>query len=495
MAFTLVASACSRGAPTDAAPEVPAAGTVGSPELPKGDATPLEWTEAGLSGEATIDELIATDQGFIAYQFRGEQQAWVSKGGIDWIEADLDFGTANEAELGEVAIGGPGYVALGSTSDDDEVLWTSADGFTWERHDLDLEQPELGVFASVGLEGLIAGRNGLVLLGRLDPRDEGPDEHRFVVWTSVDGSEWNLVVDPFGSGAYIGEILSTNGGFVASGYGGQGEGYWLSTDGRSWEKSPAGFLDDSGFPAEPGMVRWGNKILTVVNPEDGVRLWTSTDGRAWEQLPASPTLSRADEFEISVMEVAAGPLGILLLGTLQPPARPEPPLVVEKDGLIATFDPETGRVTVTDSSSGDVLLEAEFFDPDAMAINEDDSVTLFHPDTGEALTTVTEEEFEEARVKAYEAAGRDPNEPHRDPSIPVLWFSPDGERWTSVTIEEISGLRQLPTSVVVGSEAVILRWSVFSPFEGEGGFEEEGFEEDTEILPEVIWVGTPGDEG
>ena len=510
LAGALVLAACDRSVEPPTQPqgdEQPTGATpttvttlVSEPVPPPSAEAPinLQWTESGLSGETFLDQLIATKEGFVAYRFSDGFQAWVSDDGIDWIPMDLVFEAATDLfRLFSITAGGPGYVAIGTTSDydavNDEVMWTSEDGFTWKRHDLDLERPELGIFASIGVRSVVRGPDGLVLTGRMAGED-GP----FVVWTSVDGSDWDLVEDPFGAGAYIGEILPAGDGFVTHGYvegpDGGGERFWLSTDGRSWEESPADFLNDSGFYAEPGLVRWGEKILSVVNTDEGIRLWTSTEGRTWEQLPASPTLSQTDEFNIFVMEVAAGPLGIVLMGELVPPQQPLLPVVIEKDDVIVTIDLETFRVTVTDRSTGDVLLEAELFDSDTSVFNEDDSITLLHPDSGEELVTVTPEEFEEAQAKAFKEAGIEPGFGEEQPT-PVLWFSPDGQRWTSMGIEETFGIvgiegigsAELPSEVVVGNDAVILRWSDRFEFV-------DGSEEDLEILPELIWVGRLTDE-
>ena len=159
---------------------------------------------------------------------------------------------------------------------------------------------------------------------------------------------------------------------------------------------------------------------------------------------------------------------------------------MDKDDLILTFDLEAFRVTVSDRSTGDVLLEAGLLDPDTTVINEDESITFLHPDTGEALVTVTSEEFEEAQAKAYEEAGIEDPGGEEAQLTPVLWFSPDGQRWTRVEIEETFGSTE-PSEVVVGNDAVILRWS--DRFEYVDDSEEE-FED----LPELIWVGRLTDE-
>lgn len=503
MVFTLVASACgssevstdSTGStlPIDVAVDSATTGTVGPPEPHEGDPTvSLEWTEAGLSGERFIEELIATDQGFIVYRFFDGPQAWVSEDGIVWTEADLDFGTANEAELDEVAIGGPGYLALGGTSDHDDVLLTSEDGLTWRQQDLDLEKVEVTGYEFAGLESVVAGPDGLVIQGSLTRI--GVDEHRFVVWASTDGTTWDLVEDPFGPGAYVWDILPTEDGFVTYGYVeglDGGDRIWWSSDGRSWEGSSPDFISD-GFLVEPGLVRWSDKILAAIQTEDGIKLWTSTDGRTWEQLPASPTLERTDEYEIGLTEVAAGPFGIVLTAELEPPRQPLPLVVIEKDDLVLTVELEGGRVTVFDGPNGSVMFEVRLEDEDVVVIDEDDgSITIVSPDTGENLTSFTFEEFGEAQNKAFERAGIDDPGSEEPQLIPVLFFSPDGERWRSVEIEEITGSAEFPRGTVVGDDAVILRFD--NSTENEGEFEDDS---ETDIfldVPELLWVGRLAD--
>jgi hypothetical protein len=95
-AIVLVASACgstdTSAAPTvstttpdtagqttasDAVEDTSASGAVSSPAtIPQGAAgAALEWEEAGLSGEAFIDELFVADQLFVAYRFAHGSQA------------------------------------------------------------------------------------------------------------------------------------------------------------------------------------------------------------------------------------------------------------------------------------------------------------------------------------------------------------------------------------------------------------------------------------
>jgi hypothetical protein len=237
----------------------------------------------------------------------------------------------------------------------------------------------------------------------------------------------------------------------------------------------------------------------VGETEKGFTVWESADGRTWRQLPASPLLEHTDQLRVSLDQIAAGPYGIVLMGELAPGARSqtESPLVMEKDNVILTLDfgSEEGRLTVTDRSTGSTLIDVDVISvfegrvADVAFSDDSSSITITHPETGEQ-TTFTEEDFEEARVKANEAAGIEPGFEREQVTIPMLLFSPDGERWTSVDLEETFEVDSLPdpdNGVVVGTNSVILRWLGY-PQDEEGS--EEGFEGDP---PDVIWVGTLGD--
>jgi hypothetical protein len=263
-ALVLVASACGSGdtsveadtsaeAPTttessptpENAADSPTTTEQGAPPEPQAgdDTVALEWTQAGLFGETFNATLLATDTGFVAYESDPTIEAFESESGVEWATADIDFGSGGSVDgFYSITPGGPGYVAFGMVAD--EVMWTSDDGLTWTRHDLDLEYPELGVFNSVEVDSVVVGHDGFVLLGRMDR--SSPDEHRFFVWTSDDGSDWTLVADAFPDGAYIGDILPTATGFITKGFvdGSEGGGaIWSSTDGTSWDEVDTGAMD------------------------------------------------------------------------------------------------------------------------------------------------------------------------------------------------------------------------------------------------------------
>jgi hypothetical protein len=207
---------------------------------------------------------------------------------------------------------------------------------------------------------------------------------------------------------------------------------------------------------------------------------------------------------VSLDQISAGPLGIVLAGEITQESQGEPPLVMEKDDIVLTLDfgSDSGRITVTDRSTGTVLIDADAIsvvegEVDGVAFSEDFStITVTHPDTGEQ-TTFTEQEMEEGRIAANEAAGIQPDSEGEEPMTTwVIWFSPDGLRWTSIDVEETFGASNLPdpeNGVVVGNDAVILRWLDFPEDTDESGgdtTDTTGLGGEASHGVDVIWVGT-----
>jgi hypothetical protein len=459
----------------------------------------LEWTEAELSG-SFVGDLYATEDGFVAYGFAHRTGAWASQDGVHWTPRDLLF----EADSDELAVhhltaGGPGYVAIGSdpatpTGDDHPAVWISDDGFDWERHDLVIESPHLGRFAEVNVMSVMGGPDGrLILVGRMDPPDGGFDEHEFVVWTSRDGLDWSLQTESFPPGSYIDDpVYVTSHGFIVNGYvegGGSGEAAWLSADGERWDELSLDFTGEESYEtaviggSTRRVVSWDDRILIVAGTPDGIGLWVSDDGGDWTALSPDPAISHTDESIIWIDDVTAGPAGIAMTGRFEPrPPEPQPlsPASVEKGQRVLTVDFEAETLTVTDLGDGEVLLEIGLEDAESVTRIDDESLTVIDPETGEELISVTHEEWD----RALEGAGLiEPVFEEAQPA-PMLWFSPDGEYWTVVDVNETFGTDHTPSEVVVGGESVLFKWSGLELT----GYEEKEITGELEDPPAVIWV-------
>ena len=347
----------------------------------------LLWAESELSGSGA--RFVAMDQGFLAYDVLSTSEVLVSSDGITWTSAPLDPGNAlSILDTGTIAPLGSGLVAIGRNG---ASMWRSDDGLSWVSDELDLEFPNLGVFDSADVESVVAGSAGLVLIGRMD-RDR-PDEHRWFVWTSQDGAEWSLFDQPFAAGSYINSVLPVGGGFVTHGFvdspGEEGGGrIWTSNDGGTWQAASDEVGSASEGLAHDALAVWGDRIVAVGSTNEGIAWWVSSDALAWEELPPSPVLAHTDQFAVRADAVAAGPLGIVVLGELSPPPLSAIAATLEKNGIALTVDFASFVLTVADAGSGSVLVEATLDEilngeVDALVLDDlaDDAglLTFIHP--------------------------------------------------------------------------------------------------------------------
>jgi hypothetical protein len=113
---------------------------------------------------------------------RGQDAAvWTSVDGLTWTRVPHDedaFAGSNSIMLG-VTSGGPGLVAVGREMLGPAAVWTSVDGLTWSRvtHDNEAEMSEPMGDVAVGAPGLLA---------------VGSRDTESAVWTSPDGLTWSL---------------------------------------------------------------------------------------------------------------------------------------------------------------------------------------------------------------------------------------------------------------------------------------------------------------
>lgn len=94
----------------------------------------LTWTRMPsdpelFDGDESMNSVIATPDGFVAVgQETGRAAAWYSPDGATWTRvpgAERAFGTARNSAMNDIAVGGPGLVAVGWESDPND-RWTAA---------------------------------------------------------------------------------------------------------------------------------------------------------------------------------------------------------------------------------------------------------------------------------------------------------------------------------------------------------------------------------
>ncbi|MFV9673331.1 MAG: hypothetical protein ACNYZH_08890 [Acidimicrobiia bacterium] len=141
----------------------------------------------------------------------GEAAAWVSQDGTQWARAEVnDESVAAGVEpsvMKDVTVGDGVFVAVGSAGVDlGPAVWLSSDGLTWDRL-LDSMAGELSGFstdesAMRPMTAVAAGEQGLVAIGTKLLHDEDQTQAALstggpLVWTSVDGYEWQLLDSSF----------------------------------------------------------------------------------------------------------------------------------------------------------------------------------------------------------------------------------------------------------------------------------------------------------
>ena len=148
-------------------------------------------------------------------------------------------------------------MAVGSTyqgEDNDAVVFTSADGVTWQR-----AAGPGGAFGGPGWQGMhavTAGGPGWVAVGYA----ASEEDWAAAVWTSADGLTWARV--PHDEALFGGEndqemfgVIAAGPGLVAVGVDDDAPAVWLSADGLAWEKVAADrFSSDPAF----GQLRQGD---------------------------------------------------------------------------------------------------------------------------------------------------------------------------------------------------------------------------------------------
>ncbi|MGH2450805.1 MAG: hypothetical protein ACRDGE_05970 [Candidatus Limnocylindria bacterium] len=195
--------------------------------------------------------------------------AWISEDGSTW---QRTAGALEDGQMIDVASGGPGVVAVGSSVGlDAAAVWVSDDGDEWERI------PHDPAFEHAFMWTITAGGPGLVAAGwRRTP------EPSAAVWHSPDGRMWTRAPDlPDGEGFQIRAVTVAAGRLVAAGEGVEtrGAAVWTSVDGASWVRSPDAENFSEAFIN--ALVTIGSTIVAFGGVNDDAAIWVSSDSERW----------------------------------------------------------------------------------------------------------------------------------------------------------------------------------------------------------------------
>src|SRR6266581_3278276 len=224
----------------------------------------------GGPGDQAMRRVVVAPPGLVAVGSDGsggdlDAAVWLFDGHAWSIQHDASFGRPSDQEMRSAVRFGNGLIAVGFDSGGDGMdaaVWRSPDGTSWSRVRSD-------AFGGPGNQIMITverGGPGLVAVG--STTETGNEDA--AVWTSSNGTTWQRVNDPSvfggpGDQELIG-VVSTASGLVAGGFDlDTTDGViWTSTDGRTWVRKDIPQLGGSGTQQIKGIAEFGRDEVAGV---------------------------------------------------------------------------------------------------------------------------------------------------------------------------------------------------------------------------------------
>jgi len=243
---------------------------------------------------------------------------WTSSDGLMWSRVPHDEAVFGGAAMTSVTAGGRGLVAVGwdghpHGGESNAVVWTSPDGLSWSR--VPYNDAIQGDVAGAWMWDVTAGGPGLVAVGTTT---DGA-----AVWTSVDGINWSRVShdETVFANSEMRSVTTGGPGLVAVGGTGNyslpvgakdGAAVWTSVDGSVWSRVPH---DEQAFGAAgmTDVTAGGPGLVAVGFATDGAAVWTSVNGIVWSRVPHDDELFRVRN-PVDMTSVVAGGPGLVAAG-------------------------------------------------------------------------------------------------------------------------------------------------------------------------------------
>ncbi len=330
-----------------------------------------------------------------------------------WQRIVLPAPGGSAGRMADIVRSGSGYLAVGSTSghtgdNATGLVWTSADGLTWDL------VATGDMFANAELKAVVTGDGGFAAVGTnwLDARNPyGGVATSAAAWVSADGQTWRRVASIAApEGAVMGDVAYARGRYVAVGWELQGHlvpRIWQSDDADHWVPATDFDLAPSFMGVISGVAAGGPGFVAV-GWDPGI--WTSSDGSTWT-LGGAPSAPHP-------VAVAAGHDGLIVVGA---------------------SGGETGWTSTSADGKTWTALPGPDGSPASGSALESDSIVA--TDWGFVVVST----WSPALDWGYQEG---------DPTVVQggLWTSRDGIRWTLHELDPQFADSQAPQAVKIGDE-------------------------------------------
>lgn len=443
----------------------------------------VSWERLGtVLDAARVGGFASTPQGLVGFELDDDASVsiWRSQDGTNWTSSEVKSSgdAGNRQSIWPMAIGGTDDLLMLATEETVDVQGLIAE----KLREAGIEggmNPLYGWGTQSGANGElhVVFHGPLGLTADVVPLDDLglTDEERVWVangysgesttslWISRDGSQWDRT--SIEDHAWIQSFTpAPDGGVFAFGWGNTGDRIWHSPDGRTWtpqQPSPRPQM------AQP----WRDGLIGLNSNSSRPELLTSADGSEWVDTDLD------EHFPLPISwysnQMAAGDAGVAVLvngwqeNLATAPSTPEP-VVLTRDGVTLSLDMNEGRIEVESGGRTQMVSMWSSTIQEGVDVDfEDERVTFLDGDTGEALTSFTFDELNEAESRYW----RDPHGLANE--LRALAFTPDGETWTIQDAQEAIGPQLAIAHVAVTDERLValVQSSEFIGAPGPPGFE------------------------